>query len=590
MALRPLGGKYVGRGGALMTPDQVAEQRKIAQALAVEASDTSPVGHWSAALNRALQGGIAGYELKQAREAENAGLEAAQAKLANRATFGGADPVAAALGGAGGAQPYTAPAEAAAIREGLIARGLPEHVADGFIMNFQDESGLNPGINEAAPLIPGSRGGFGLYQLTGPRRTAYEQFASQRGVDPSDVDAQLDWLMYELQGPEAKAAQSIFSAGSAGEAGAAIVNNFLRPAVEHRQSRASRYLGGASAPAAGGGNRSMDIAALLSDPWVAQAAGPALQAELQQAQAMERAQYEAQLKQADPMYQAQLQGALLANQKAAQPVVSDYDQRAAAADQFGLQGDARQAFILTGDIPGLSGANTPAQIQELQWRAQEAGLLVGSPEYQKFILNGGRAENNRPAAVEAAHQLALLAGYEEGTPGYQEFIRTKGAGEVAAAQVAGKTAAEMEIAAPAEINSADDALRYIDEIRNHPGRKAGTGASSYAWNWIPGTEAYSFANRVKQLGGGAFLTAIGEMQGMGALSNQEGQTAKDAIARLDTAVTEDEFIAALDDYQRIIQRGKDRAHKRLKVTDAAPDASKGEEESDDDFLKRMGLQ
>lgn len=71
-------------------------------------------------------------------------------------------------------------------------------------MNFQDESGLNPGINERNPLVPGSRGGFGLYQLTGPRRRAYEQFANQRGVAPFDIDAQLDFMMTELQGPESR--------------------------------------------------------------------------------------------------------------------------------------------------------------------------------------------------------------------------------------------------------------------------------------------------------------------------------------------------------------------------------------------------
>ncbi len=48
-----------------------------------------------------------------------------------------------------------------------------------FVMNFKDESGLDPGINEANPIVPGSRGGYGLYQLTGPRRKAYEAFAQQ---------------------------------------------------------------------------------------------------------------------------------------------------------------------------------------------------------------------------------------------------------------------------------------------------------------------------------------------------------------------------------------------------------------------------
>lgn len=136
-------------------------------------------------------------------------------------------------GGGGGIEDY--------IRTGLIERGLPEHVANGFLLNFKDESGLNPGINERAPLVPGSRGGYGLYQLTGPRRVEYERFAQNRGVDPSDVDAQLDWLMHELQGPERGAAQSIMASRNTGEAAAAIVNDFLRPSPEHRNRRANSY-------------------------------------------------------------------------------------------------------------------------------------------------------------------------------------------------------------------------------------------------------------------------------------------------------------------------------------------------------------
>lgn len=133
--------------------------------------------------------------------------------------------------------------DAAALRQGLIRRGLPAHVADGFIMNFQDESGLNPGINEIAPIVPGSRGGFGLYQLTGPRRVAYENFAKDRGVDAADPDAQLDFLMTELKGPEARAARSILAAPDAGSAAAAIARDFLRPSQEHLDRRVARYTG-----------------------------------------------------------------------------------------------------------------------------------------------------------------------------------------------------------------------------------------------------------------------------------------------------------------------------------------------------------
>lgn len=130
------------------------------------------------------------------------------------------------------------------LRDGLMRRGLPQHVADAFVMNFRDESGLNPGINEIAPIVPGSRGGYGLYQLTGPRRVAYERFAQERGVNLADPDAQMDFLMMELQGPEARAAQRILAAPDTGTAAAAIVRDFLRPAPEHRDRRTAQYLGG----------------------------------------------------------------------------------------------------------------------------------------------------------------------------------------------------------------------------------------------------------------------------------------------------------------------------------------------------------
>lgn len=134
------------------------------------------------------------------------------------------------------------------IVSGLVERGLPEHIAQGFAMNMMDESGLDSGINEVSPLVEGSRGGFGLYQLTGPRRRQYEKFAEDRGVSPANTDAQLDFLMWELENTEKSAAQDIMNTSSAGEAGAAIVNRFLRPAAEHREKRASKYLAGGVTP------------------------------------------------------------------------------------------------------------------------------------------------------------------------------------------------------------------------------------------------------------------------------------------------------------------------------------------------------
>lgn len=248
-----------GDSGEKLTPEQAEKRRQVAQSLLERATDTRPdAGGWASVINKGLMGWRAGRESRLVDE----GIKLAEQEnqsLLNRMLNGdmgpaypepvaqGASPTSGVATGTEVPSPVAIPS-APEIRQGLIDRGLPPHIADAFILNFQDESGLNPGINEKNPIVPGSRGGFGLYQLTGPRRREYEAFAAQRGVDPADVNAQLDFLMKELHGSEAEAAKSILSAPDTATAAQAIVNNFLRPAPEHRQARAAKYARVATTP------------------------------------------------------------------------------------------------------------------------------------------------------------------------------------------------------------------------------------------------------------------------------------------------------------------------------------------------------
>lgn len=123
------------------------------------------------------------------------------------------------------------------IVQGLVARGVPLPAAIGFAANFVVESNLNPGINEIAPLVPGSRGGFGLAQWTGPRRRQLEAWTSQRGVPVSDLDAQLDFLTWELGNTERSAAQAIYGASDPVQAARLVSDRFLRPGIPHLDRR-----------------------------------------------------------------------------------------------------------------------------------------------------------------------------------------------------------------------------------------------------------------------------------------------------------------------------------------------------------------
>lgn len=159
--------------------------------------------------------------------------------------------------------------DAQTIIAGLVQRGLPLHVAQGIAANMMAESRLDPGINEIAPLVEGSRGGFGLNQWTGPRRVALERAASERGVPVNDLDFQLDYTMQELYGPERSAFDALMTAQGPTEAARLYSERFLRPGIPHMDRRlayAEQFagLGNALAPQAGGMDRMQKFNALAS--------------------------------------------------------------------------------------------------------------------------------------------------------------------------------------------------------------------------------------------------------------------------------------------------------------------------------------
>jgi hypothetical protein len=137
---------------------------------------------------------------------------------------------------------------------GLTQRGVPLHVAQGVAMNFKDESGLNPGVNEQNPAS--GRGGFGLAQWTGDRRDNLENYAASQGVPASDPNVQMDFFMRENGGPEASAWSHVMNTNTPQEAAAAFVNHWERPREDYKQARIAKYMGASTpgAPTAGAVN------------------------------------------------------------------------------------------------------------------------------------------------------------------------------------------------------------------------------------------------------------------------------------------------------------------------------------------------
>ena len=219
-----------------MTPEQVARRRQVIEAMIGGFGRASTIGE---GIGDAMRGIAVGIQNRRLNEAEGAGRASAGkvfgdviGRAFNDAPVSSAPTMAAAAAPSGDSADMES-----RIYQGLVQRGMPDHVARGAIANKIAESRLDPGINEANPIVPGSRGGFGLNQWTGPRRRAYEAFAQQRGVPVDDLDTQLDFTMHEMEGPESAAWKALLGTQTAEEAARVYSDRFLRPGIPHMDRR-----------------------------------------------------------------------------------------------------------------------------------------------------------------------------------------------------------------------------------------------------------------------------------------------------------------------------------------------------------------
>lgn len=77
-------------------------------------------------------------------------------------------------------------------------------------------------LQEMKPTVKGSRGGYGWYQWTGPRRRAYEAWCAKNKLDPASDQANMDYHLVELKGPERGAIAATKRAGKGAEEATAL--------------------------------------------------------------------------------------------------------------------------------------------------------------------------------------------------------------------------------------------------------------------------------------------------------------------------------------------------------------------------------
>lgn len=105
------------------------------------------------------------------------------------------------------------------------------------IGNAGHESGGFKSLQEKKPVVPGSRGGYGIMQWTGPRRRDYEAYCSRNRLNPADMDTNYKFLFVELKGPEGAALTPLRAAKGLDKKVESFMNKFLRPGIPHLESR-----------------------------------------------------------------------------------------------------------------------------------------------------------------------------------------------------------------------------------------------------------------------------------------------------------------------------------------------------------------
>lgn len=120
---------------------------------------------------------------------------------------------------------------------------------------------------------------------------------------------------------------------------------------------------------------------------------------------------------------------------------------------------------------------------------------------------------------------------------------------------------------------AQDAIGLIDKALVHPGLPTATGVSGTIdpRNYIRGTDAANFHVLLDQIKGGTFLQAFDQLRGAGQITEVEGKKGTDAIARLSTAQSTDEFKKALQDFRSVLDVGM----QRLNATPDSVDIARG---------------
>lgn len=168
----------------------------------------------------------------------------------------------------------------------------------------------------------------------------------------------------------------------------------------------------------------------------------------------------------------------------------------------------------------------------------------------------GRDEKGNVVPMQVGQGGLVAANLPEGVrfdPGAMNAARAEGT-------VEGKAAGQASVDLPKAKYQQQIVSQQIEDLKKHPGldelfwSPMGIPVGQNAPT-IGGTQKASAIERINQLSGQAFLEGRVMLKGGGAITDFESKKAEAAFARLSTAQTKEDFIAALDDFNAALAAG-----------------------------------
>lgn len=134
------------------------------------------------------------------------------------------------------------------------------------------------------------------------------------------------------------------------------------------------------------------------------------------------------------------------------------------------------------------------------------------------------------------------------------------------AEVTTEAVTKDQLAAPGQLLALDMFDTQLSDLANHPGFSNAFGFGGEQLSSIPGTPAFGAASLLDQVKGSAFLNAIPQMKGLGALSDAEGRAITQSVTRLNQGLGDEEAKQEIAKMRRIIGLQRSRIENKRFLT------------------------